>query len=61
MDCSPPGSSVYEILQARILEWVSIPSAGDLPNPGTEPGSLTLQADSLPSKPPGNPGKRKGA
>ena len=25
MDCSPPGSSVPEILQARILEWVAIP------------------------------------
>ena len=25
MDCSPPGSSVHEILQERILEWVSIP------------------------------------
>ena len=25
MDCSPPGSSVYGILQARILEWVAIP------------------------------------
>ena len=25
MDCSPPGSSVSEILQARILEWVAIP------------------------------------
>ena len=25
MDCSPPGSSVYKILQARILEWVAIP------------------------------------
>ena len=24
MDCSPPGSSVHGILQARILEWVSI-------------------------------------
>ena len=24
MDCSPPGSSVHEILQARILEWVDI-------------------------------------
>ena len=24
MDCSPPGSSVHEILQARILEWVVI-------------------------------------
>ena len=26
-DCSPPGSSVYGILQARILEWVSMPSS----------------------------------
>ena len=25
MDCSPPGSSVHGISQARILEWVSIP------------------------------------
>ena len=24
-DCSPPGSSVLEILQARILEWIAIP------------------------------------
>ena len=24
MDCSPPGSSVYGILQARVLEWVAI-------------------------------------
>ena len=23
MDCSPPGSSVHQILQARILEWVA--------------------------------------
>ena len=27
MDCSPPGSSVHRILQARILEWVSISSS----------------------------------
>ena len=25
MDCSPPGSSVHGILQARIPEWVAIP------------------------------------
>ena len=29
------------------------PSPGDLPNPGIEPWSPTLQADSLPSEPPG--------
>ena len=28
------------------------PSPGDLPNPGIKPRSPTLQADSLPSKPP---------
>ncbi|CAN0514516.1 unnamed protein product [Rangifer tarandus platyrhynchus] len=27
MDCSPPGSSVHGILQARILEWVAISSS----------------------------------
>ena len=27
MDCSPPGSSVRGILQARILEWVALPSS----------------------------------
>ena len=26
MDCSPPGSSVHGILQARVLEWVAISS-----------------------------------
>ena len=25
VDCSPPGSSLHEILQTRILEWVAIP------------------------------------
>ena len=34
--------------------WSRLPflSPGDLPNPGIEPGSLALQADSLPSEPP---------
>ena len=31
------------------------PSPGNLPNPETEPGSLTLQADSLLFEPPGKP------
>ena len=51
-DCSSPGSSVHGILQARILEWVAISFPGDLPDPGIEPRSLTLQADSLLSEPP---------
>ena len=53
MGCSPPGSSVHGILQARVLEWVAISFSGDLPYPGFEPESPTLQADSLPSEPPG--------
>ena len=34
MDYSLPGSSIRGILQARILEWVAVPSSGDLPDPG---------------------------
>ena len=50
MDSSMPGFSVHCILQARILEWVVIPSPKDLPQPVMEPGSPTLQADSIPSE-----------
>jgi len=31
MDCSPPGSSVHGIFQARVLEWVAIAFSVDLP------------------------------
>ena len=51
MDCNLSGSSVHGILQARILSGWPFPSPGDLPNPGIEPSSPTLQADSLPSEP----------
>ena len=34
---------------------LSVPSPGDLPNPGTEPGSSALQADSLPTELRGKP------
>ena len=47
--------TVHGILQARILEWVAIPSPGDLPNPGIEPRSPALQVDSLPAEPSGKP------
>ena len=53
MDCSLPGFSIHGILQARILEWVTISFSRDLPDPGIEPGSPALQADALPSEPPG--------
>ena len=55
VDCSPPGSSVHGILQARILEWVAISFSRDLPDPGIEPRSPALQADALTSEPPGKP------
>ena len=100
IDSSPPNSSVPEILQTRIVEWVAIsfsnacmhakslqlcptlcdpmdsspqaplstgfsreeswsglpfPSPGDLPDPGIEHRPPALQADSLPSEPPGKP------
>ena len=40
MNYSLPGSSVYGILLARILEWGAIFSSGDLIDPGIEPVSL---------------------
>ena len=42
---------------SRQEHWcgLSTPSPGDLPNSRTEPGSPALQADSLPSEPPGKP------
>ena len=50
MDCSPQGSSVHGILQARILDWIVMSSSRDLPDPGIEPASPAapaMQADSL--------------
>ena len=55
MDCSPPGSSAHGILQARVLEWVTMSFSRGLPEPGIDPRSLALQADSLLSEPPGSP------
>ena len=46
-DCSQLGTSVYGILQTRILEWVAVLSPGHLPNLGMERVSPALQAVSL--------------
>ena len=40
IDYAPPGSFVHRILQAKILEWVVMPSSRDLPDPEIEPMSL---------------------
>ena len=59
MDCSPPGSSVHGIFQARILEWIAISFSRESSqpgnqieelNPGIGPRSPALQADSLPTE-----------
>ena len=48
MNCSPPGSSVHGISQARILRGLPFPPPGDLPDPGIDsapPTSPALQVD----------------
>ena len=51
-NCSPTGSSVHGILQARILEWVAMPSSRGSSQSRASP---VLQADSLPTDPSGKP------
>ena len=59
MDCNLPGSSLRGILQARILEWVAVPSSrGSLQ--GIEPAfpvTPALQVDFFTAEPPGKPGR----
>ena len=57
MDCSPPGSCLHGIFQARILEWVTMPSSKGSSQPRNQSPILQaeLQTDSLPSEPPGKP------
>ena len=47
VDCSPSGSSVHGVLQARILEWVVMPSSRG--------SSIPWLVGSLPLAPPGKP------
>ena len=44
MDCSPPGSSVHEILQQEYWSGLSFPPPGDLLDPGIIPSSLMSPA-----------------
>ena len=53
MDYSLSGSFVHEILQQEYWSGLLCPSLGDLPDPGSEPESPALEADSLLSEPPG--------
>ena len=45
-----------EFSRQEYWSGLPFPSSGDLSNPGIEPGSPTLQADALPSEPPGTEG-----
>ena len=47
---APPS---MEFSRQEYWSGLPFPSPGDLPDPGLEPGFPTLQADTLPSKPPG--------
>ena len=53
--CSSPGSSVHGFSRQQYWSGLTFQSPGDLSNPGIEPGSPALQADSLPLVPPGKP------
>ena len=48
MNCSPPGSFVCGVFQARHWSGLPFPSPGDLPDPGIKPVSPHWQADSSP-------------
>ena len=48
MDCSPPGFSVHGILQARIVEWVAIPSSRGSSQPRDQTQVSCIAVDSLP-------------
>ena len=55
LDCSPPGSSVHGIFQARILEWVAFSFSKRSSWSGIEPASPAWQAGSLPLSHLGSP------
>ena len=55
MDCSPPGSSVHGILQARILEWVAISFSRGSSQPRDQTQVTHIVKDYLPTEPPGKP------
>ena len=53
LDCGPPGSSVCEAFQARILDGLPFPSPEDLPDPGIKALSSALAGGFFATEPPG--------
>ena len=49
-----------EFSRQEYWSGLPLPSPGDLPDPGIEPRSPALQADALPSEPPGKPKEKEG-
>ena len=55
MDCSPPGTCPWNSPDKNTGVGCQAVPSGDLSNPGIEPRSPALQADSLPAEPQGEP------
>ena len=55
VDCSLQAPPSMGFSRQEYWSGLPFPSPGDLPNPGIEPGSPTLQADALTFEPPGKP------
>ena len=55
MDCSLVGPFVHEFSRQEYWSGLPFPFPGDLPDPGIEPGSPALQAESLLLELPGKP------
>ena len=55
MNCSPPGSSIHGIFQARILEWVSISFSRESSRPRDQTHISCLAGRSFTTEPPGKP------
>ena len=52
---TPWNMQSMEFSRPEYWSWQPFPSPEDLANPGIEPMSPALQADSLPAEPPGKP------
>ena len=55
MECSPPGSSVHGILQARVLEWVAMPSSRESSRPRDPTCISCIAGGFFTAEPPGKP------
>ena len=55
LDCSPPGTSVHGVLQARILEWAALPSFRGSSRPRDRTPSPALAGGFFTTEPPGKP------